>query len=78
MGCNTATFADIQTSFECAVNNLDNTVAGEINWDYVDADIHLDAHCAGMNLPVEYPAVFDELVRQFNSNPAEGHHTSCP
>ena len=43
MGLRTATYTDIVSSFEKAIAKEENVSdKGFINWDFVDADVHLD------------------------------------
>lgn len=67
MSSNTASYSDIVSSFNMAVSNPENIRKGVIDWNFVDADIHLDASEAGMALPEEYPDIFDGLADNFLS-----------
>ena len=66
MSTNTVNEKDIVISFMNAVVNDDNIMPdGSINWNFVDADIHMDASEADMILPENYHSIFDSLVNKF-------------
>jgi hypothetical protein len=63
MSSNVAKISELIVSFNNAVNSLENLdERGRINWNYVDADIHLDASDAGKVVPEEWYEVFDDLA----------------
>jgi len=62
MSSNVATLTEITTSFKFAVSDPDNHRADGINWDFVDAVIHMNAGEAGKVLPEEYYDIFDALI----------------
>jgi len=65
MSTNVAKISELKTSFWNAVKNPENFEDGEINWNFVDADIHLDAGEAGMSVPNEWYETFNDLADQF-------------
>lgn len=68
MSSNVATLKDIITSFNAAVINIENANDdGSINWDFVDADINMDASEAGVVLPEDYYTTFNDLADKFEA-----------
>lgn len=65
MEMRTATYADIISSFEKAIAKEENVSdKGFINWDFVDADVHLDMSDANIDMPKDYYGIFDYLVKR--------------
>jgi len=58
-----AKIEDLIVSFNKAVRNPENfDDSGRINWDFVDADIHLDAGEVDKSVPEEWYELFDKLA----------------
>jgi len=69
MSSNIAKTAELIVSFHNAVNSLENLDdRGRINWNYVDADIHLDASDAGKVVPEEWYEIFNDLADEIELN----------
>ena len=69
MSSNIVRYQELVVSFNNAVNNPENLdERGEINWNFVDADIHMDAGEAGLTLPEDYHIIFNELADEFELN----------
>lgn len=66
MSSNVVKYQELIVSFQNAVNNPENLdERGEINWNFVDADIHMDAGDAGLTLPEDYHIIFNDLADEF-------------
>jgi len=69
MSSNVVKYQELIVSFNNAVVNPENLdERGDINWNFVDADIHLDAGDAGLTLPEDYHIIFNELADEFELN----------
>jgi len=63
MSNNVAKISDLIVSFNDAVANPENRNSDNtINWNFVDADIHMDASEAGMSVPNEWYETFNDLA----------------
>ena len=66
MSNNLVKYQELVISFNNAVKNPENLdERGDINWNFVDADIHMDANDAGLTLPEDYHIIFNELADEF-------------
>ena len=69
MSSNIAKISELIVSFDNAVRNPENFDSrGIILWDYVDADIHMDAGEVDKVVPEEWYNVFDDLANEFELN----------
>jgi len=69
MSSNVAKISELIVSFNNAVRNpenLDDT--GRIDWNFVDADIHMDAGEVDKVVPEEWYNVFNDLADEFELN----------
>ena len=68
MSSNVVKYQELIVSFNNAVVNPENLdERGEVNWDFVDADMYLDASDAGLTLPEDHHIIFNELADEFES-----------
>ncbi len=65
MSTNVATYTELKKSFIAAINNAENYQFGKINWNFVDADLHMDAGEVNKVLPEDYDAIFEEFVSMY-------------
>jgi len=66
MSSNTAKLCELIVSFHHAVRNPENLdERGRINWNFVDADIHMDAGEAGQDVPEEWYGIFNDLADDY-------------
>jgi len=66
MSGNVARIEDLVDSFNNAVRNPDNLLGdGSVNWNFVDADIHMDAGEAGLSIPEEWFEMYDHLANVY-------------
>lgn len=69
MSTKTATIKDLTASFYAAVGNPENSPNGVLNWNFVDADVCLDASEAGLTIPDEwFDSYFGILAEAVESN----------
>lgn len=69
MSNNVATISELTASFNTAVRNPENlNEDGSINWDFVDADIHMDAGEADKVVPNDWYNTFNDLADQLEAN----------
>ena len=69
MSNNVATISELTASFNTAVLNPENlNEDGSINWNFVDADIHMDAGEADKVVPEEWYNTFNDLADQLEAN----------
>ena len=69
MSSNVAKISELIVSFNNAVlnpENLDDN--GRIDWNFVDADIHMDAGEVDKVVPEEWYNVFNDLADEFELN----------
>jgi hypothetical protein len=67
MSNNVAKMSELIVSFYKAVNSPENLdESGNIIWNWVDADIHIDAGLAHKEIPEEWFSLFDDLADEFN------------
>jgi len=66
---NVAKISELIVSFNNAVRNPENLdERGRINWNFVDADIHLDAGEVDKSVPESWYNVFNELADEIEFN----------
>lgn len=66
MSSNVARIEDLVESFNIAVRSEENLREdGSVNWNFVDADIHMDAGEAGLSIPEEWFVMFDHLANVY-------------
>ena len=69
MSSNVAKIAELIVSFNKAVINPENLdERGRVNWDFVDADIWMDAGEVDKVVPEEWYNVFNDLADDFELN----------
>ena len=69
MSSNVAKISELIVSFNNAVRNPENLDDnGRIDWNFVDADIHMDAGEVDKVVPEEWYNVFNELADEFELN----------
>tara|TARA_B100000886_G_scaffold274449_1_gene198388 strand:- start:1390 stop:1599 length:210 start_codon:yes stop_codon:yes gene_type:complete len=57
----------MQEAFDKAIDNAENFNAdGSVNWNFVDADVYMDANTYGMTQE-EYIKQFDELANKWEN-----------
>ena len=57
----------MKQAFDLAVENPDNyNTDGSINWNFIDADVYMDANTYGMTQE-EYIKQFDELANKWEN-----------
>lgn len=61
------TMMTMQEAFDQAIDNAENFNAdGSVNWNFVDADVYMDANTEGMTQE-EYIKQFDELANKWEN-----------
>lgn len=69
MSSNVAKVSELIVSFNNAVRNPENLdERGNINWNFVDADIHMDAGESDKSVPEEWYSIFNDLADEFELN----------
>ncbi len=69
MSSNVAKISELIVSFNNAVRNPENLDDnGRIDWNFVDADIHMDAGEVDKVVPEEWYNVFNDLADEFELN----------
>ena len=69
MSSNVAKISELIVSFNNAVRNPENLDdRGRVDWNFVDADIHMDAGEVDKVVPEEWYNVFNELADEFELN----------
>ena len=69
MSSNVAKISELIVSFNNAVRNPENlNENGRIDWNFVDADIHMDAGEVDKVVPEEWYNVFNDLADEFELN----------
>ena len=57
----------MQEAFDKAINNAENFNAdGTVNWNFIDADVYMDANTYGMTQD-EYMEQFDKLANEWEN-----------
>lgn len=60
---NVAKISDLFEYFDRALENPDNRNSdGTFNWNFVDADVHMDASEAGTVVPREWADAFESMI----------------
>ena len=69
MSSNVAKISELIVSFNNAVRNPENLDdRGRVDWNFVDADIHMDAGEVDQVVPEEWYNVFNDLADEFELN----------
>lgn len=69
MSSNVAKISELIVSFNNAVRNPENLDDnGRIDWNFVDADIHMDAGEVDKVVPEDWYNVFNDLADEFELN----------
>lgn len=69
MSSNVAKISELIVSFNNAVRNPENLDDnGRIDWNFVDADIHMDAGEVDKVVPEEWYNIFNDLADEFELN----------
>jgi hypothetical protein len=68
MSGNMARIEDLVESFNIAVRREENLLGdGSVNWNFVDADIHMDAGEAGLSIPEEWFEMYEHLANVYEA-----------
>lgn len=58
----------MQEAFDKAINNADNFNAdGSVNWNFIDADVYMDANGDHSMTQEQYLAEFDKLANEWEN-----------
>jgi hypothetical protein len=69
MSSNVAKISELIVSFNNAVRNPENLDEhGFVNWNFVDADIHMDAGEVDQVVPEDWYSVFNDLADEYELN----------
>lgn len=72
MSSNVARIEDLVESFNIAVRKPENHHSdGSVIWNFVDADIHMDAGEAGLSIPEEWFEMYEHLANVYEKATSE-------
>jgi len=68
MSSNVARIEDLVESFNIAVRNPENHHSdGSVNWNFVDADIHMDAGESNLTIPEDWYVMYEHLANVYEN-----------
>ena len=68
MSSNVARMEDLVESFNIAVRREENLLGdGSVNWNFVDADIHMDAVESNLMIPEDWYVMYEHLANVYKN-----------